>query len=385
VSTRADRNELQNILEATLGIPFTEGNAIRVLRNGVEIFPAMLEAIAAARRNIEFLTFVYWTGDIAKTFATALADRARDGVRVRVILDAIGAAAMDRGLVQQMEDAGVQVIWFRPPLRWKVWQIDHRTHRKVLVCDGRVGFTGGVGIAREWEGDARNEREWRDTHFEVRGPAVHGLRAAFIDNWVEAEQPLDRTQVAELPAQGTALVQVMKGSAAVNWSAIATMFHVLLISAQRKLRIATAYFVPDPVMVELLIAAAKRGVDVQVLVPGPHMDERLAELAQEHTYVPMLQAGVRIFAFQPSMMHAKILTVDDTVAAVGSANFNQRSMSKDDELVMLVIDPPLLTTLDQQFTADLERSVELHADQMRRRGPVRKLASRFVSLFRQEM
>ena len=385
MSTRADRNDLQNILEATLGIPFTEGNAIRVLRNGVEIFPAMLEAIAAARRNIEFLTFVYWTGDIAKTFATALADRARNGVRVRVILDAIGAAAMDRGLVRQMEDAGVRLIWFRPPLRWKVWQIDHRTHRKVLVCDGRIGFTGGVGIAREWEGDARNECEWRDTHFEVRGPAVHGLRAAFIDNWIEAEQPLDRTEVPELPAQGTALVQVMKGSAAVNWSAIATMFHVLLVSAQRKLRIATAYFVPDPVMVELLIAAARRGVDVQVLVPGPHMDERLAELAQEHTYVPMLEAGVRLFAFQPCMMHAKILTVDDTVAAVGSANFNQRSMSKDDELVMLVIDPPVLTTLDRHFTEDLQRSVELRAEHMRRSGPLRKLASRFVSLFRQEM
>ena len=377
--------DYQHTLESTLGIPFAAGNSIRVLRNGDEIFPAMLEAIAAARETIEFLTFVYWKGAIARRFADALSARARDGVRVRVILDAIGAGAMDRTLVEQMQDAGVCVVWFRQPLRWKVWQIDHRTHRKVLVCDGRVGFTGGVGIAEEWEGDARCPAEWRDTHFEVRGPAVHGLRAAFIDNWVEAERPLDLLPVPELAHEGEALIQVMKGSAAVNWSAIATMFHAMLALARHKLRITTAYFVPDPAMIERLIETARRGVDVQILIPGPHMDERLAELAQEHTYASMLEAGVRIFAYQPCMMHAKLLTVDDTVAVVGSANFNQRSMSKDDELVMLVIDPPLLATLDRHFEEDRRRSIEFDIDSLEHRGPVRKLTSRFVSLFRQEM
>ena len=372
-------------LEVALGIPFTSGNAVRVLRNGVEIFPAMLDAIRGARESIEFLTFVYWTGEVAKRFATALAERAAAGVSVRIILDAIGAAPMDRGLVRLMENAGVRIVWFRKPFRWKLWQIDHRTHRKVLVVDGRIGFTGGVGIAEEWEGDARNACEWRDTHFEVRGPAVQGLRGAFIDNWVESDQPLGPVEVAVPEEQGTALVQVMKGSAAVNWSAIATLFHALLTMAQRSLRIATAYFVPDEGMVRLLVQAARRGVDVQILVPGPHMDERLAELAQEHTYIPMLEAGVRLFAFQPCMMHAKILTVDGTVAAVGSANFNQRSMSKDDELAMLVIDPGVLATLERQFAQDLERAVALDPDQLRHRGPFRKLESRFVSLFRNEM
>jgi cardiolipin synthase len=380
-----DGAEYRTTLEATLGIPFTPGNAVRVLRNGDQIFPAMLAAIRAARESVEFLTFVYWTGEIAVKFAAALAERASAGVSVRIILDAIGAAPMDRRLVRLMENAGVTIVWFRKPLRWKLWQIDHRTHRKVLVVDGRIGFTGGVGIAAEWEGDARNPCEWRDTHFEVRGPAVHGLRGAFIDNWVEADQPLGPVEVTGLDEEGEALVQVMKGSAAVNWSAIATLFHALLTTARRKLRIATAYFVPDAMMVQLLVRAARRGVDVQILIPGPHMDERLAELAQEHTYIPMIEAGVRIFAFQPCMMHAKILTVDDTVAAVGSANFNQRSMSKDDELVMLVMDAGVLATLDRQFDEDLTRSLELDATQLRHRGPLRRLESRFVSLFRHEM
>ena len=372
-------------LEAALGIPFTGGNSVRVLRNGVEIFPAMLAAIRGARQSIEFLTFVYWTGDIAVKFATALAERASAGVSVRIILDAIGAAPMDRSLVRLMQNAGVRIVWFRKPFRWKLWQIDHRTHRKVLVVDGRIGFTGGVGIAEEWEGDARNHCEWRDTHFEVRGPAVHGLRGAFIDNWVEADQPLGPVEVATPEEHGSALVQVMKGSAAVNWSAIATLFHTLLTMARHRLRIATAYFVPDGMMVRLLVQAARRGVDVEILIPGPHMDERLAELAQEHTYIPMIEAGVRIFTFQPSMMHAKILTVDGRLAAVGSANFNQRSMSKDDELAMLVMDPGVLATLDRQFDEDLERSLELDAGRLRHRGPLRKLESRFVSLFRNEM
>lgn len=387
MGTREDSQSksYQDTLEATLGIPFTPGNTVRVLRNGVEIFPAMLEAIANARKTIEFLTFVYWTGDIAQKFAHALAERARAGVKVRVILDAIGAGSMDSGLVDEMEKAGVEVVWFRPPTRWKVWQIDHRTHRKVLVCDGSVGFTGGVGIAKEWEGDARDECEWRDTHFEVRGPAVHGLRAAFIDNWVESDRPIGPIDVPPLHPDGSALVQVMKGSAAVNWSAIATMFHVMLVTARHKVRITTAYFVPDPIMVELLIKTAGRGVDVQILIPGPHMDERLAQLAQEHAYEPMIEAGIRIWSYQPSMMHAKILTVDDTVATVGSANFNQRSMSKDDELVMLVIDAEILATLDRHFEEDIQRAVEMDASDVRHRSPVRKLASRFVSMFRQEM
>ncbi|MDQ3030384.1 MAG: phospholipase D-like domain-containing protein, partial [Actinomycetota bacterium] len=182
-STRLRR--YRRTLEGLVGVPATEGNQVDVLRNGDEIFPAMLQAIREATSTVDITTYVYWTGDIAKHFAKALSDRSRDGVRVRVLLDAVGAHAMSAELGEQMKDAGCHLEWFRPPTTWKVWETNNRTHRKVLICDEEVAFIGGVGIAKEWEGDARNPEEWRDTHLRVRGPAVDGLRAAFVGNWAE--------------------------------------------------------------------------------------------------------------------------------------------------------------------------------------------------------
>jgi cardiolipin synthase len=383
----AESAAYQRTLEATLGIPFCHGNRVRVLRNGVEIFPAMLDAIRGAQHSIEFLTFVYWQGDIAWEFADALAERAAAGVQVRVILDAIGAMQMPRKLVKRMQNSGVDIVWFRPPVTWKIWTIDNRTHRKVLICDGRIAFTGGVGIAEEWEGDARNPCEWRDTHFQVEGPAVHGLQGAFVDNWVEADRPIheDVTRIQPLDPVGESLVQVMKTTAAPNWSSIATLAHVLLTMARRKVRITTAYFVPDDTIVRRLIETARRGVDVQVLVPGPYSDVRVTQLAQEDQYAPMMEAGVRIWAYQQTMLHAKIVTVDDTVAAVGSANFNQRSMSKDDELSMMIIDDDILALLDRHFDEDRAHAVEKRPARYRNRRLTRQLKAGVVNLFRHQL
>src|SRR5690606_17200742 len=201
-------------LEATLGIPFAEGNSIRVLRNGKEIFPALLEAIEQAEHTIDFLTYVYWTGDIAERFADALIRKARQGVDVDVILDAFGAKQMNRQLVQKMEQAGVTVCWFRP-MTWRLWRFDNRTHRKILVCDGAVGFTGGVGIAEEWEGDALNPSQWRDTHIRVEGPAVHGIHAAFLGNWSEMGRTVKLRDEAfpKLQGRGDAAVMSLRSVA----------------------------------------------------------------------------------------------------------------------------------------------------------------------------
>lgn len=382
--------DYQEALETTLGIPFSCGNRVRVLRNGVEIFPPMLEAIRQARSSIEFLTFIYWKGDIAREFAEALAERARAGVQVRVILDAVGAGRMSEEWLESMNAAGVDIVWFRPPVRWKIWEVDNRTHRKVLVCDGRVAFTGGVGISEEWEGDTRNPNEWRDTHFQIEGPAVNGVRSAFIDNWVETDRSVrdEVTQILRaesLEPRGETKIQAMKTSAAVNWSPIATMFHVLLTLARHKVRISTAYFVPNPGMVRLLQETVQRGVDVQILIPGPYHDQRVAQLAQEDEYAPLLEAGVRMWAYQPTMMHAKVAIIDDSVACVGSANFNQRSMSKDDELALLLIDETIMRELDRHFEEDCLRAVEMRAEDYRQRGPFRKLKAKFLGLFRQQM
>lgn len=281
------------------------------------------------------------------------------------------------------------VAWFRPPVRWKLWKLDNRTHRKVLVCDGSIAFTGGVGIAEQWEGDARNPNEWRDTHFQVEGPAVQGLQAAFLDNWVETGQTV-REDVAQLMGAqalkpiGKSQIQVIRTTATVNWSPIATLFRVLLNLAKHKVRITTGYFVPNADLLQLLKETVQRGVDVQVLLPGPHHNHPTAQWAQMDEYIPLLQAGVRIWEYQPSMLHAKTVTVDDTVACIGSANFDQRSMSKDDELALLILDEGVLSELDRHFKEDCRRAKQMRAEDCRQRGLLKRAKTVVASLFKSQ-
>ncbi len=301
------------MLEGVIGVPATEGNHIEVLRNGDEIFPAMLEAIDGGEHTIDFLTFVYWQGEIGEVFAEKLTAKAAAGVRVRVLLDAWGAFPMDRSLIAGMESAGVRVHWFRPMHRFRPGQMNHRTHRKVLIVDEDVAFTGGVGIADEWQGDARNEHEWRDTHFRIHGPAVDGLRSAFLDNWAETDHVLYEEGVDRFPDQpqpGSSVVQCVRGASETGWSDVATLFRALLQAAQERIRITTAYFVPDEELTDRLCEAADRGVKVQILLPGPHADKRFVQIAGEAMYDRLLECGVEIWNFQPSMLHTKVMTID---------------------------------------------------------------------------
>jgi cardiolipin synthase len=358
------------VYEGALGVPTTSGNKVDILRNGVQIFPAMLDAIHGAQHTVDMLTYVYWSGEIAEEFAEALCERARAGVRVRVLLDAIGAAPMSRDLIDAMNSAGCHFEWFRPPTTWKVWQTDHRTHRKVLVCDATVGFVGGVGIADVWQGDARNPDEWRETHVRIEGPAVDGLRAAFITNWRETDEPLfdERDRFFDHDRPGDAIVGVLRCPAQVGWTDLHTMFGVLIDFAERNLNITTAYFVPDDQIREKLIAAAKRGVDVRVLLPGRHADKRVVQLAGEKDYEPLLEAGVRIFNYQRSMLHAKVLTVDKAIATLGSGNMDQRSMRLNEECNALLFDRRLTTVLDEHYEEDLADSEEIDPDRWADRG-----------------
>jgi cardiolipin synthase A/B len=376
---------VRRVLEGVIGVAATEGNRIEMLVNGDRIFPSMLDAIAEARHTIDFLTFVYWDGDIGTRFAQALAARAADGVRVRVLLDGWGAHPMDGSLVEDMEQAGVFVRWFRPIARLKPGRLNHRTHRKVLVIDEAVAFTGGVGIADEWTGDARNEKEWRDTHFRIDGPAVDGLRAAFLADWAETELDLFEDGIDRFPQQdqpGDAVVQCVRSAAGPGQSDVALLFRTLLQLASERLRITTAYFVPDADLTERLCAAANRGVDVQILLPGPHADKRFVQIAAESTYAGLLECGIQISSFQPSMLHAKIVTVDGMLATIGSANFNGRSVSLDDEINLVILEGGVVDQLDQQFEADLERSVKLDPSRWRDRPLVQRVVERAVAPIR---
>jgi cardiolipin synthase len=376
---------IRRILEGVLGVPATEGNRIQVLRNGDRIFPAMLEAIDQAEHTIDFLTFVYWAGEVGETFGRHLSDQARAGVRVRVLLDSWGAHTMDKGVLAHLADAGAHVHWYRPLRRFRPGQVNHRTHRKVLITDETVGFTGGVGIADCWGGDARNEREWRDTHFRIEGPAVDGLRAAFLDNWVETDRTLLDLSIDRFPDQpqpGSSLVQCVRGASEIGWSDVATLFRTLLQLAESRIRITTAYFVPDDELTDRLCEAADRGVGIDILLPGPHADKRFVQLAGEAEYERLLECGVRIWHFQPSMLHAKVMTVDGCVANVGSANLNTRSVALDEEINTVVVDDRIAAELDTHFEEDLERSVRIEPGRWERRPLWQRAAERVVTPIR---
>jgi cardiolipin synthase len=281
-----------------------------------------------------------------------------------------------------MEHGGVTIRWFRPLRRFRLGQVNHRTHRKVMIVDEAVGFTGGVGIADEWLGDARDEREWRDTHFRLEGPAVDGLRAAFLDNWAETnpqlfEEELDR--FPEQPKPGSTIVQCVRGASEIGSSDIFTLFRALCQLAQHRIRIATAYFVPNDEVLDRLTQAVQRGVEVDLLLPGPHADKRFVQLAGEATYAPLLDAGVKVWAFQPSMLHAKIMTVDGLLANVGSANLNARSTTLDEEINVVAIDRTLVGTLDDHFDEDLSRSTRMEPGRWGNRSFLQRVAETAVA------
>ncbi|MFF3017411.1 phosphatidylserine/phosphatidylglycerophosphate/cardiolipin synthase family protein [Streptomyces sp. NPDC057939] len=371
-------------LERLIGIAATEGNSLVVLRNGDEIFAAMLAAIGAAEHTIDMMTFVYWRGEIAQRFAEALADRARRGVRVRLLLDGFGSRLIEQDLLNLMADAGAEVTWFRKPLHLSPLKQNHRCHRKVLVVDEETAFTGGVGIAEEWCGNARNADEWRDTHVQVRGPAVDGIAAAFAQNWAECHDTLfdDRDRFTEHAPCGGAVVQVVRGSASFGWQDMQTLMRVAIESAQHRFRLATAYFAPDAYFIELLCAAARRGVEVEILLPGPHTDKRVCQLAGQHFYADLLAAGVKIFQYQPTMMHAKVITVDRIAALTGSTNFNRRSLDHDEEVMLAVLDEDFTATLDAHFDDDLKVSEPIDEARWSRRTPAQRLRELAVTPIR---
>ena len=384
VRPAAERSEqLCRVLTAVSGVPVTPGNRVDLLRNGDEIFPSMLSAIDQAERSIDLLTYVYWAGDIGTEFAQRLSARARSGVRVRVLLDGVGAKPIDRELVDLMSSNGADVRFFRPPDPRHPLRATHRTHRKVMICDEEIGFTGGVGIADQWLGDGRSADCWRDTHSRIHGPAVAALRAAFLDNWIETEPVLFDPAIDLFPPHarpGRSEIQVIKGTAEPGWNDISMTVRSLVELAEERIRVTTAYFVPDDDLVDRLCRAAERGVDVQLLVPGPHSDKRFVQLAGEACYRSLLDGGVGVWCYQPSMLHAKVMTFDGSVAVLGSANCNSRSTSLDDEVVVVVFDEDVAHELDRHFDEDLGYSEEIDLSRWRRRASGQRALERVMAL-----
>jgi cardiolipin synthase A/B len=361
--------EFARSLGTLLGPGILAGNSVTPLINGNQIFPAMLDAIRGARRTITFETFIYWSGEIGKALAQALVERAEAGVQVHVLLDWIGTGRMDKAVLRQMELGGVTVMKYHP-LRWyNLGRVNTRTHRKLLVIDGQVGFTGGVGIADSWLGNAEDSDRWRDSHFKVEGPAVAQIQAAFMDNWIETTAGVlhGNDFFPELKPAGSHQAQMFKSSTNEASESVRLMYLLSIASAEESVRIANAYFVPDDLAVRTMVAAQRRGVRVEIIVPGRHIDARVVRRASRSRWEPLLQAGVAIYEYQPTMYHTKVMVVDGMLTSVGSTNFDNRSFRLNDEANLNVLDEEFAASQVRQFEEDKQRSKQFTLEDWRNR------------------
>jgi cardiolipin synthase len=370
----------QTLTERATGSPWRMGNSFELLQNGDAIFPAMLDAIRGATESIEFLSYVFWRSDIATDFTRALVERAKAGVKVRVLVDAFGGATMSSRAIWQLERAGVLVGWYHPG-RWQyLWLLNNRTHRKLLIVDGRIGFTGGVGIAEAWTGNGQDRDHFRETQCRIEGPAVVDLHAGFADNWPDSSA--SRLSHPRPAAEaGSVAVHTTISRASVRPSEAQRLFREVFASTQSRLWITSAYFVPSQAIQSDLRAAARRGVDVRVLTNGATSNHRFTTMAGRASYQSLLNAGVKIYEYKTTMHHAKVITADGVWGTIGSVNIDARSLVLNDELNVSVLDERVVGAMDHQFLADLEQSAQIKASAWRTRGRMQRLAESGVSIF----
>lgn len=363
------------------------GNAVQTLVNGDEIFPSMLAEIAEARSTINFETYIYWSGKIGYEFARTLGAKAREGVEVRVLIDWAGSLPFDEDLIRIMTEAGVRFVRFRPIHWYTLDRVNNRTHRKLLVVDGRVAFTGGVGIADEWLGDARNADEWRDSHYHITGPIVAAFQAGFAENWLEAtgETLLGDGFYPALPATGNLDAQFMLSSQPSGSQNMELMFLAALSSAEKHIRIGMAYFVPDQTAIQQLLEARQRGVEIDVIVPNHLTDVPVVRKASRHFWGELLKAGVRIHEYQPTMYHPKVMIVDEIFTTFGSTNFDERSLRLNDEAGMNVYGEEFTRTQIDVFETDLKRSREISMEEWDARPLSEKFTDWLASTLRSQI
>ena len=369
-------------LGVLIGPQFVTGNKAQVLLNGDEIFPAMLKAIRAAERSITFETYIYWSGDIGREFSAALAERARHGVKVHVLLDWVGSAKMDDSLLDAMTSAGVQVRKFHPPHWSHLGRLNNRTHRKLLVTDGRIAFTGGVGIAPEWTGHAQDPAHWRDSHFRAEGPVVAQMQAVFLDNWIKVSGEVlhGPDYFPTLAPAGNSEAQMFSSSPSGGSESMQLMYLLVIAGATQTIDLSAAYFVPDDLSLRALLDALKRGVKLRIVVPGPHIDSDAVRHASRALWGELLLAGATIAEYQPTMYHCKVMIIDGVLVSVGSTNFDNRSFRLNDEATLNIHDPVFAREQTAIFEADLAKAKPVSFAAWSARPWRERLAERFASV-----
>ncbi|WP_250452084.1 cardiolipin synthase [Caballeronia sp. ATUFL_M2_KS44] len=365
-----------------LGPPVVGGNRFDVLVNGDQIFPSMAEGIRSARRTITFETFIYWSGGIGEQIASALADKAREGVAVHVLLDWVGSSKMDKRYLRMLREAGAEVVLYHKPHWTGLGRMNDRTHRKLLVIDGHIGFTGGVGIADEWTGHAQDEKHWRDTHFRVEGPAVGQMQAVFMDNWVKSTGNVlhGPDYFPEIDAAGDGLAHMFSSSPSGGSDDMQLMYLMAITAATHSIQLSSAYFVPDKLTINAIVEAVKRGVKVRVITPGKRIDTHTVREASRACWGDLLAAGVEMFEYQPTMFHCKVIVVDEYLVSVGSTNFDSRSFKLNDEANLNIYDRDFARQQTAVFDRDIAQAKRITLEDWRRRPLREKIVDRVVAL-----
>jgi len=378
--------EFTQLVSAMTGAPLHHGNRVTVMRNGATL-DAMLDAVSGAQRTIDLSSYIYWPGEAADRFSAALIERAEAGVEVNLIVDGYGSAKLDDAHLERLRDAGVHATVFRPVRTYTLKKLNNRMHRRILLIDGTLAFAGGVGIADVWTGDAEDPEHWRETHLRVEGPAVGDLFGAFLENWIEATGAiLTGTHLAMVEAFDDGVpVQVTRSSPTGGATACTELFYAAVAGARARVWLTTAYFAPDRAFEDVIAAAARRGVDVRILVNGQQVDKEVARQAGHLSYAKLLESGVRMFEYDRTMLHAKVLLVDDGWANVGAANFDSRSFDLDLEVNVALEDEGLVKELSGHFLEDVELSTEIDLATWNTRSRRKRAAEYATEAIRQSL
>ena len=369
------------------GVPFLAGNTLKVLNNGNQFYPAMLRDIDLAERSITIEAYIYWAGDIGITFAKALAAAAQRGVKVKILLDAVGSQSIGNEILKILEDGGCHIAWYNPIRITRLRRINNRTHRKSLILDGWVGYTGGAGIADHWTGDAQDDKHWRDLQIRLEGPAVRPLQSGFAHNWLECTGELvtGTDFYPTLTSVGPLSLQTIMSSPETGASSVRVMYFLAISAAQKTIDIANPYFVPDHVSIDLFRDAVKRGVRVRVMVAGSSNDTMVTRLNSLRLYGALLKAGVRVFEYNRTMMHHKIMIVDRLWSTVGTTNFDNRSFSHNEENNVCLCDQAVATELAETFERDIAVCDEVTMETWKRRPLPLKTAEALASFVQDQV
>jgi len=347
----------------------------------------MLSAIRSARETITFESYIYWSGDVGRAFAEALAERARAGVHVHLLLDWLGSSKLDPAQLALMVKAGVEVRRFHEPRWYQLARLNNRTHRKLLIVDGKIGFTGGVGIADEWSGNAQDPMHWRDTHFRAEGPVVAQMQAVFMDNWIKVTGNVlhGAGYFPALAATGASRGQMFSSSPEGGSESMHLMYLLAITASTRSIDLSSAYFVPDKLTQAALVNAAKRGVKIRIITPGEHIDAETVRRASRAGWGDLLRAGIEISEYQPTMFHCKVLVVDGLWISVGSTNFDSRSFAINDEANLNIDDAAFARRQIEIFEADLARSKRVTLGAWEQRPWSEKLLEHAAALLRTQL